>query len=110
MSTPTFAETLARLRAARGVSQTILAQYAGRDHSFMSRLEAGKRLPSRETVMILADQLNLSDYDRACLLRSAGFWPDDPGMALQIALEERYPNGMYMTLGTISTAVNWRKP
>ena len=87
---PTFAATLARLRTARGLNHNQLAAACGLDHSYISRLERGKREPSRETVTVLAAALLLSDYDRALLLRSAGYWPDEPAVALIIAHDEVY--------------------
>lgn len=73
----TFAATLAALRTARGWSQNRLAHLAGYDHRYVTRLEAGKRDPSRETVTALAGVLALDDDDAARLLVTAGFWPGD---------------------------------
>ena len=85
---PTFAATLARLRTARRLNHNQLAHACGLDHSYISRLERGKREPSRETVMVLARALRLGDHDRGRLLRAAGFWPDDPVAAVTIAADE----------------------
>ena len=89
-TTPTFAATLARLRTARRLNHNQLAAACGLDHSYISRLERGNREPSREAVLVLAAALMASDYDRALLLRAAGYWPDEPAVALIIAHDEVY--------------------
>ena len=91
---PTFAATLARLRTARRLNHNQLADACGLDHSYISRLERGKREPSRETVMVLARALGLGDGDRGALLRSAGYWPDCPHAAFSIAFGEAFPDGV----------------
>ena len=73
----TFAQVLAELRMMRGLSQSRLAHEAGFDHSYISRLEAGKREPSRDTVMALAEVLNLRPVELDRLLIAAGFRPTD---------------------------------
>jgi transcriptional regulator with XRE-family HTH domain len=73
----TFAEVLTELRVRRGLSQSRLAHEAGFDHSYISRLEAGKREPSRETVMTLAQVMELNAFDSDRLLLAAGFRPND---------------------------------
>jgi transcriptional regulator with XRE-family HTH domain len=73
----TFAETLANYRSQRGLSQSRLAHEAGFDHSYISRLEAGKREPSRETVASLAEVLELGPVEVDQLLIAAGFRPTD---------------------------------
>lgn len=73
----TFAQVLAELRTMRGLSQSRLAHEAGFDHSYISRLEAGKREPSRETVLALAEVLTLRPVELDRLLIAAGFRPTD---------------------------------
>ncbi len=73
----TFAQVLAELRTMRGLSQSRLAHEAGFDHSYISRLEAGKREPSRDTVLALAEVLTLRPVELDRLLIAAGFRPTD---------------------------------
>lgn len=68
-----FATTLRRLRRERMISQTQLANRASFDHSYLSRLEAGNREPSRDTVSRLGDAMQLADIERSMLFASAGF-------------------------------------
>jgi transcriptional regulator with XRE-family HTH domain len=79
-----FGRTLRRLRQANPphLSQSKLADQAGLDHSYVSRLEAGQRRPSRDAVVILASVLQLNDHDRAQLFHAAGFAPDDAAIIL----------------------------
>lgn len=70
-----FPEQLARYRRARGWSQYQLAAAADFDHSFISRLEAGKRRPSRVVVEILIQALALDEAAGRALLVAAGYWP-----------------------------------
>lgn len=73
MSEPTFGELLQTLRQRKRISQSRLAEWTGHDHSSISRLEAGTRVPSREMVESLAHALELDAPDRAELLAAAGF-------------------------------------
>lgn len=91
---PTFAATLARLRTARRLNHNQLAAACGLDHSYISRLERGKREPSRETVTVLAGALGATEGERGRLLRAAGYWPDDAPTAIAIAIEEAYPGAV----------------
>lgn len=52
-----------------------LADRAGYDHSYVSRLEAGKREPSRRAVADLAAALGLDDATAAELYAAAGYLP-----------------------------------
>lgn len=70
-----FGITLRTMREARKVSQYRLAQEAGLDRSYLSRLEDGTRQPSRATVMALAVALELSDHETDELRQAAGFAP-----------------------------------
>ena len=49
-----FGVTLKRFREARRVSQSKLAERAGFDHSYVSRLESSARTPTRDAVEQLA--------------------------------------------------------
>jgi transcriptional regulator with XRE-family HTH domain len=100
----TFASVLAELRINRGLSQSRLAHEAGFDHSYISRLEASKREPSRETVVALAEVLELSALELDRLLIAAGFRPtddsslfaDEPALAEAVRLlrDPRVPEPM----------------
>ncbi|HET8522756.1 MAG TPA: helix-turn-helix domain-containing protein [Thermomicrobiales bacterium] len=76
-----FAPLLTELRTARGWTQKQLAQAAQLDQSYISRLEAGTRMPEHPTTLKLADALDLSPIERERLLAAGGFrseaW-DDP--------------------------------
>lgn len=73
----TFAAALRTARQAHRppLSQSKLAERAGFYHSYVSRLETGTRLPTREAVVELGAALDLDpdDFDR--LLLAAGFAP-----------------------------------
>jgi transcriptional regulator with XRE-family HTH domain len=71
----TFAPMLRELRDRRRLSQSRLAEAAGFDHSYVSRLESGTRMPTRDAVSKLADAMLLGDSERDALLASAGFMP-----------------------------------
>lgn len=68
---------LRHYRERLGVSQTTLGKLAGFDHSFVARLEAGKREPSREAVGKLAGTLNLDRSERTAFFASAGYLTDE---------------------------------
>lgn len=72
-----FGKLLKALRERRGVSQSKLAEKAGYDHSYVSRLEGGARMPTREAVENLGSALGLGATERDALLASAGFLPRD---------------------------------
>jgi transcriptional regulator with XRE-family HTH domain len=109
----TFAEVLATLRTARGLSQSRLAHEAGFDHSYISRLEAGKREPSRETVAALAEVLELHGVELDRLLIAAGFRPiddsslfaDEPAIAEAVRLlrDPRVPEPMRANFREVMT-------
>lgn len=71
----TFAPLLREFRDRRRLSQSRLAEAAGFDHSYVSRLESGTRMPTRDAVAKLADAMGLEDGERDALLASAGFMP-----------------------------------
>lgn len=72
-----FGVTLKRYREARRVSQSKLAERAGFDHSYVSRLESGARTPTRDAVQQLAEALGLERMQQDELLASAGFLPKE---------------------------------
>jgi transcriptional regulator with XRE-family HTH domain len=71
-----FGQLLKRYREAARLSQSRLAQRAGFDHSYVSRLESGRRAPTREAILRLAEALELGPADRDTLLAAAGFMPE----------------------------------
>ena len=72
-----FGVLLKGLREARRVSQSKLAERADFDHSYVSRLESGARMPTREAVERLAVALDLVHHEQDALLAAAGFLPRD---------------------------------
>ena len=74
-ATSNFGMTLKRIREAGRVSQSKLAERAGFDHSYVSRLESGARTPTREAVIQLAEALGLDMAGQDSLLAAAGFLP-----------------------------------
>lgn len=70
-----FGVTLKGFREARRVSQSKLAERAGFDHSYVSRLESGARTPTRDAVQQLSQALELERQQQDELLASAGFLP-----------------------------------
>lgn len=70
-----FGKTLKHYREARRVSQSKLAERAGFDHSYVSRLESGARTPTRDAVEQLSRALELGRVQQDGLLASAGFLP-----------------------------------
>ncbi len=80
-----FGQTLTRLRTAQRLSQNQLAQRAGLNHSYISRLESGGRGdPSRGVVEQFVGALGLdpSGRDADDLRMAAGFLPTDPAHLL----------------------------
>ena len=72
-----FGVLLKNLREKRGVSQSKLAERAEFDHSYVSRLESGARMPTRDAVERLAEALKLEQPQLDSLLAAAGFLPRD---------------------------------
>jgi transcriptional regulator with XRE-family HTH domain len=70
-----FAPYLREMRDRSRLSQSRLAEAAGFDHSYVSRLESGSRMPTRDAVLKLAAAMSLDEHDRDGLLASAGFMP-----------------------------------
>ncbi|HRA47883.1 MAG TPA: helix-turn-helix transcriptional regulator [Thermomicrobiales bacterium] len=77
MSSTDFGNLLKRLRETNGVSQSKLAERASFDHSYVSRLESGARMPTREAVDRLGTAMSLDPAELDSLLASAGFLPKD---------------------------------
>jgi transcriptional regulator with XRE-family HTH domain len=75
--TTEFGALLRSLRERQGVSQSKLAERAEFDHSYVSRLESGARMPAREAVDRLGEALNLEQQQLDSLLAAAGFLPRD---------------------------------
>lgn len=74
----TFGTTLRRIREDRRLSQTYLANRAGFDHSYVSRLEGGGRMPTRGAVNDLAAALACTEAEHDVLLMAAGFLSRQP--------------------------------
>lgn len=72
-----FGSLLKALRERHGVSQSKLAERADFDHSYVSRLESGARMPTREAVDRLGTAMGLDQSALDALLASAGFLPKD---------------------------------
>ena len=70
-----FGSALKHLRETRRVSQSKLAERAGFDHSYVSRLESGARTPTRDAVQQLSQALELERVQQDELLAAAGFLP-----------------------------------
>ena len=70
-----FGATLKKYREISRISQSKLAERAGFDHSYVSRLESGTRMPTREAVIQIAIALRLEPLQQDALLASAGFLP-----------------------------------
>ncbi|MDQ4100180.1 MAG: helix-turn-helix transcriptional regulator [Chloroflexota bacterium] len=70
-----FGKVLKRFREVRRVSQSKLAERAGFDHSYVSRLESGARTPTRDAVEQLSRALDLDRVQQDELLAAAGFLP-----------------------------------
>lgn len=72
-----FGALLKALRERRAISQSKLAERAAFDHSYVSRLESGTRMPTRDAVDRLGAALDLSQAELDALLAAAGFLPRD---------------------------------
>lgn len=72
-----FGGLLKTTRENRRISQSKLAERADFDHSYVSRLESGARMPTRDAVERLATALTLCQAEEDSLLAAAGFLPRD---------------------------------
>ena len=70
-----FGVALKQFRETSRVSQSKLAERAGFDHSYVSRLESGARTPTRDAVEQLSNALELGRVQQDELLAAAGFLP-----------------------------------
>lgn len=70
-----FSDLLREFRERAGLSQSRLARLARIDHSYVSRLEGGRRAPERAVVLRLAEALGLDPTERDRLLVAAGAAP-----------------------------------
>jgi transcriptional regulator with XRE-family HTH domain len=77
MAATEFGTLLKSFRERKGVSQSKLAERADFDHSYVSRLESGARMPTREAVDRLGTAMALDRTELDALLASAGFLPKD---------------------------------
>jgi transcriptional regulator with XRE-family HTH domain len=73
ITTEQWALALVRHRTARRLSQSALSRAIGVDHSYVSRLESGRRQPSRDTVNALAHAFGFGERERNEFLALAGF-------------------------------------
>jgi transcriptional regulator with XRE-family HTH domain len=77
LGTADFGGLLKGFRERRSVSQSKLAERAEFDHSYVSRLESGARMPTRDAVDRLGVALGLNQVELDALLAAAGFLPRD---------------------------------
>lgn len=73
--TSVFGQALKAWRTQRGRSQLDLALVSGFSQRHLSFLESGRSRPSRSTVVILAEALEVPVKERNALLHAAGFAP-----------------------------------
>ena len=76
MASESFAATLKQIRLAHHTSQSKLAEAADFDHSYLSRLESGQRMPTRDAVARIVTALALDATTADELYAAAGFMPD----------------------------------
>src|ERR1700677_2715618 len=72
---PSFGILLRRWRQHRRLSQLELAGTADSSTRYLSTLETGRAMPSREMVLRLADYLDVPLRERNAMLLAAGFAP-----------------------------------
>lgn len=101
--TPTIGDALRAWRKRRRLSQLDLSLDAGISQRHLSFVESGRARPSRDMVLLLAEQLGVPLRERNALLLAAGFAPayrehrlDDPVLAparaaIQRVLERHEP-------------------
>lgn len=82
-----FAEKLLQFRTQKGVSQAKLSRLANVTISLICHYEAGRRHPTYDTALAIARALNLTPYETAELLVSAGYGSDVDLVALSLSLE-----------------------
>lgn len=104
----TFPALLKHYRERARHSQSRLAELAGFDHSYISRLESGARTPTWEAVGKIADALKLDDADWQALLISAGFISDDDGDLLSALKDDAEVSGLAALLTDTRLPVVYR--
>lgn len=82
---PGFGSELASLLSQRGLSYLRAAQLMPCDHSYLSRLVSGKRMPTVSMIESIARALELTERERQRLSVLAGFVPD--GMVPRLLAE-----------------------
>jgi transcriptional regulator with XRE-family HTH domain len=97
-----FGGLLKGFRERRNVSQSKLAEKAAFDHSYVSRLESGARMPTRDAVDRLGEAMGLTQVELDALLAAAGFLPRDVtsllsnepviGEVLDLLMDEAVPS------------------
>jgi len=70
-----FSAMLAYFRNRAKLSQAELGRQCDLDNSYISRLEAGSRMPTREAVDRIGDILGLKTKERSQFVAAAGFMP-----------------------------------
>ena len=100
-----FGRALKPLREERHLSQAKLAERAGFDHSYVSRLESGERRPTRSAVASLAAAMKLDGAGFDTLLAAAGFLPNDPVMLLA---DEPAVAAILQLLGDETVSIQYR--
>lgn len=68
-----FGGMLAQHMKQGGWTQTGLAAESGVHHTFISKLVAGERMPSKKNVVAIARAMGLPDDERDRLVKAAGF-------------------------------------
>lgn len=111
MNSEEYGQTLRDYRIAAGISQAQLGRLVDMNHSYISRLEAGERLPSRETAERIATALGHGPESPTygALLYAAGFRtagtlpPTTPNEVLEFArlLDDATPETRAHMLATI---------
>lgn len=98
---PEFGQFLKKCREKVPLSQSKLAEACDFDHSYISRLESGNRMPTREAVLLLGKAMGLqpgSDHFEI-LLDLAGFRTVN-GAFVATCPEIRELNNLYSVVGS----------
>jgi transcriptional regulator with XRE-family HTH domain len=82
-----FAEMLRKFRTRKGMSQAKLSRLANVTFSLICHYEAARRHPTQDTVLALARALELTPFETAELLVSAGYGTDIDLVALALLLD-----------------------
>lgn len=75
-----FGEVFSEFLEVHGLTNTGVAEKIGRDHSFVSRLRNGQRLPTITTLTAICSQLKVSPIDRDALVLATMGGPYDDGL------------------------------